>query len=503
MGRGTRVAVVVVSAAVVAQSLALGALAPIVVGAVLVLLHLGAWGWSARQARTGSGPVDVRRLIPLVVSAWLAMSILPVHSFAARSSASAVSAFGIQPVLELLLFSAAGLLALAIIRSLEPSFARARPPMVLFLLPIWVIASSTWSDSGIYAWVRGMQMAVVALLAWATLALGRADRSLVDAVIECYLRWFVRVTAALVALGFAFGPIYVVATAANLQRFTWIGAHPNGSGLVLSAAIVILLATPPAVLGLPRLVQVPLAGVFLVAMYGNHSRAAWFCLALGLLTAFALRGHLNRFLRWTGTPALGAVAVAAVYFRGPEIWDYLLRDRGAESFTGGSGRRELWGIGFAALDSAFDWVAGLGFGAARTIFLEEAYWAGEAHNSVLSLLVSVGLVGVVLLLGTLAWTAGNLVRGKGWATSTTGVALVPLLVLVVVNGMATDILAEPTIGFVVLNLVATVALVHRPDRWTERGAPPPRRAAVGSSARRPQVTGEGAGTSSSAVPIGP
>jgi O-antigen ligase len=463
MGRGTRIAVVVASAAVVAQSSTLGTLAPIVVGVVLVGGHLAAWAWSTHRSSTGGGGSDLRRVAPLVVAAWLATSILPVHSFSARSSASAVSAFGIQPVLELLLFSAVGLLALAIIRTLEPSFDRARPPLVLFLLPVWIIASSTWSDSGLYAWVRGMQMATIALLAWATLALGRADRSIVDAIIEGYLRWFVRVTAVLVAVGFAFGPMYVVATAANLQRFTWIGAHPNGSGLVLSAAIVIVLATPPSVLRLPRLVLLPLAGVLLAAMYGNHSRAAWACLALGLLTAFALQGHLNRFLRWTGTPALGAAAVAAVYFRGAEIWDYLLRDRGADSFAGGSGRRELWGIGFRSLDTAFDWVAGLGYGAARSIFLEEAYWAGEAHNSVLSLLVSVGLVGVALLLATLGWTILHLAAGKAWATSTTGVALIPLLVLVVVNGMATDILAEPTIGFVVLNLVAVVALVHRAE----------------------------------------
>jgi O-antigen ligase len=152
--------------------------------------------------------------------------------------------------------------------------------------------------------------------------------------------------------------------------------------------------------------------------------------------------------------------VAALYYRGSSIWEYMLRDRDSQSFATGNGRRELWGIGFRALDTAFDWVFGLGYGVTRTLFLEEAPWAGEAHSSVLAYLVSVGLVGLLIFTATVGRTIVDVVRGQLWAAGLAGSALASMLVLVVVNGMTSDILAEPHTGFAVLYFVAAVALAH-------------------------------------------
>src|SRR5690606_11205663 len=176
------------------------------------------------------------------------------------------------------------------------------------------------------------------------------------------------ISLVLTALGFAFGPMYVSVTRSNLDRFTWIGAHPNGSGLVLSAAIVIVLSTPRDVLRLPVPLHLASVPVLVVAMYDNHSRTAWLCAAVSLLVSLVLQGRLHRLGRWIGAPALAAVVVGAVAYRGPEIWHYLLRDRDTQNLASGNGRRELWGIGFRALDGAVDWTVGLGYGAARRVF---------------------------------------------------------------------------------------------------------------------------------------
>jgi hypothetical protein len=196
-------------------------------------------------------------------------------------------------------------------------------------------------------------------------------------------------------------------------------------------------------------------------MYANHSRTAWMCVVAGLLATFVLKGHLVPLTRWLGTPVLGAAGVAAVWFYGAEIWDYLLRDRDSESLSTGNGRIELWGIGFRSLDTAFDWIGGLGYGAARTVFVAEVPWARTAHNSILSLLVSVGVVGVALLLVVILYTTRNIVVGRTWTTSANGVTITALFVIVLLNGVATDILAEPNIGFAVVNLVTAVVTVQR------------------------------------------
>lgn len=291
----------------------------------------------------------------------------------------------------------------------------------------------------------------------------------------------------LTALGVVFGPVYVSVTRSNLDRFTWIGAHPNGAGLVLSAAIVIVLSTPRDVLRLPGPLHFASVPILVVALYDNHSRTAWLCAAVSLLVSLVLQGRLHRLGRWIGAPALAAAVVGAVAYRGPQIWDYLLRDRDTQNLASGNGRRELWGIGSRALDGAVDWTVGIGYGASRRVFLDEAPWAGEAHNSVLSLLVSVGVVGVVLLLAPLVATSVGLLAGRAWSGSRTGIAVTALLALVAVSGLANDVLAEPTIGFAVLCLAASVAIAGR-----DRTAP-----------RRDRVVGYaelGAGESSGAVP---
>jgi hypothetical protein len=85
---------------------------------------------------------------------------------------------------------------------------------------------------------------------------------------------------------------------------------------------------------------------------------------------------------------------------------------------------------------------------------------------VLAYLVSVGLIGLLIFAATVGRTMVDVIRVQLWAVGATGAALASMLVLVVVNGMTSDILAEPHTGFAVLYLVAAVALarLHAPAR---------------------------------------
>lgn len=447
---------VVAAALAVSQVSRLGLTAVYVVGGVLVVSHLALWIWGRHSSTAEPGLARYKG--PLTIS-WLILGLLPAHNFAIRSSADAVNSIGIQPVIELVVFMTIAVLAVLVIRTTEPTLDLARPPWMLVLVPVWAVASSSWSPVAPYAFARGVQFLMIMLLAWATIALGRLDPGTLSTITEGVLRWYVRVVAVLVVVGFAFGPLYVRVSAENASRFTWIGAHPNDSGLLISVAIVIAFATPSRILRLPPVVHIAVTSGLLFAMFRNHSRAAWLCLALGLLVVLFLKGRLLRLVRWVGNPMIAAGVVAAIYLRGPEIWDYILRDRDADNLATGNGRRGLWTIGFRSLDTFFDWVFGLGYGVTRTLFLEEAPWASHAHNSVLAFLVSLGVVGVALLIGLVLAIGLRLLSRRAWAVTDHGTTMLALLVLLIVNGMATDILAEPTIGYVLLNLIAVYAVV--------------------------------------------
>lgn len=389
---------------------------------------------------------------------WLVITILPLHSFINRTTTTAASEVGIQPVIELAYMVAIAGFAVTVVGRAEPGLPLARPPMLLFTLPVWTIASSTWSPYGPYAFARGVQLAVFAVLAWATLSVARTNEGFLDVLFRVFFRWLVRIAVALVGLGVLFGPILVPAGSQNAGRFTWIGAHPNASGLVLTAALVVAVTAPVDLLRLRVGARAAVVVVLTVALYANHSRMSWLELVVGAVVAFLLAGRHRPLLRSVGTPLLAMAGIAAVLFWGEQIGDYLLRNDDTGQLSTGNGRLALWPIGFDALETPFDWVFGLGYGVTRTVFLVEGPWAVNAHNSVLAWLVNGGLIAVVLFLSIVMLTVRNLLAARVIATRRDGLAMVGLLAVICLNGLASDAMAEPTMGIGVLYLFAAVSM---------------------------------------------
>jgi O-antigen ligase len=466
--RATLAGAVLLVTAMVGWSARSGSLLPVVVAGVIVLADIAIARSFVGVGRGGEG---AHRLVPPLAAAWLVVALFPVHNFARRSNFDAVRQVGVQPVVELLAFGLAAALGLVVVRAFEPTAVRARPPVSLMLLPLWVMASGLWSDTGPYALVRGTQMLCAALLAWGTVALGRSDADALETLVACVLRWFVWVTVALVAAGAAFGPIYVPANPENLERFTWIGAHPNGAGIVLALALVIVVTASTATLRLPARARAAMILVLGTSLYANHSRTSWLCVAIGLLAAFVLAARTRQRFRWLGSPVLVVGLGTVVLLAGPAIGDYLLRGGTSSTLRGGNGRFALWEIGTDALVTPFDWMAGLGYGTARTLFAAQLSWAVSAHSSILALLVSVGLVGIGLFVVLLVGTVRGIAVGRVPSTARDGIAVASILVAVLVNGLASDVLAEPNIGFAIVALVAAVGIVAR-ERRASSAQPP-------------------------------
>lgn len=415
---------------------------------------------------------------------WLLVTVLPLHSFVIRPTTTAVTELGIEPVFELTYFSAVAAYAVVLIARHEQSLEGSRPPLLLLALPVWTMATAAWGPYGPYAIARGLQMLMLAILAWATLAVCRGRPDELAEVVGTYARWLVRLAVFLVGVGFVLGPIFVPAGGANLERFTWMGAHPNASGLVLAGALVAALTAPAAVLRLPPSARTAAIVIMSGALYANHSRMSWLEVVAGVLVAFGLAGRLQPLLRWVGTPLIGMAAFAAVVFWGETIGSYLAREGNSESVFSGNGRLQLWGLGADALHTPFDWAFGLGYGVTRTMFLDLGPWARNAHSSPLAWLVSGGVVALVLFVALAARTLGDLRRARV-VHRPYGLTIVGFLTVIGINGLASDAMAEPTMGFGGLLLVAAVAraMVHTPPVGTSPvDAPQPGRRAAGIAA---------------------
>lgn len=450
--RRAQVALVVVLLAGVAAGVAQapGALPVLLAGAVLAAdgVLLATRRDRRAGATAGEGELDV---VPVLAVGWLALLLFGIHDFSGRSTEAALTRFGAQPAVELLLFAAVAAAAASVVVTLRAAPVVAGP---LALLPVLVVLSAAWADAPAYAVVRGAQYVALAVLAAATVAVGRAEPDALVELLRRLLRGFVVVVASLVVLGILFGKRLVVVAPGNVDRFGWVGGHPTAAGTLTAGALVVLLAGGPRWLGLGRAATAVAGGLLAYGLLASQTRAALaaFAVSVGALVVLRRRGRAG------GAPVLPAVVVAgaaAVLLAGDRLGAYVLRGGDTDQLTSLNGRAQLWGIGLDALRSPFDWVFGRGYGATRTVFVEQVSWAGNAHNSLLGLLVGLGLVGVVVVVLAVGSAFASVVRG-GLLDRPHGRAATCLLLQVLVLGAATDELAEPAYGTVVLFLVTAV-----------------------------------------------
>jgi O-antigen ligase len=338
------------------------------------------------------------------------------------------------------------------------------------LVPVWVLASAAWAAAPAYALARGAEYVALLLLAVVTAGIGWRSRDALDRLLALVLRWLVLATLALIAAGVALGPMFVVVTAANRDRFTWIGAHPTESGFMLGSALLVLLATDARRLRVPAWFRPGAVLAVAVALYQNQTRTVLAGVVVGGLALLLLWVRSGSGAAWFATYATGALGVVAALFVGGAISSYIVRGGDVSRLTTLNGRTDLWDVGLAALDGPTDWLVGLGYGATRTVFIGEFAFAGNAHSSLLGTLVGLGLVGAALLIAALV-RAGSLLVSSGLLRVGGGRALLAMFLFSVVGAVSSDGLAEPHLALTVLFLVTGAAQGWRATPSTETAEP--------------------------------
>jgi O-antigen ligase len=384
-----------------------------------------------------------------------------LHDFSGRSTTAAVTRASSQSALELLLFGLVGLTALVVLR-LRPSVVRPGPMWIA--LPTWVVASAFWSSFPAYTIARGLEYVAMSALALASTTLVGADAAAFERLMWSTIRWVIRATLVLMALGVAFGPRLVLAAAENAGRFTWIGAHPTQSSFLMGASLLLALAAPAHRLGVPGWGKAAMVAAFGVGLYANESRTA---LAATILGAAVIGWRHIRARPEHGVAAIPALVLATVgvlVATGSNVGSYVLRGGDASTLTSLNGRTDLWSVGLAALDSPAAWLHGLGFGATRTVFVADFSFASSAHNSLLGQLVNLGIVGVAIVVVLLVTTLTGLARSEPRPVGDHVLPLLAVMAFVVAIASTADELAEPTFGTAMVLLASTAAAVRRHQR---------------------------------------
>ena len=449
--------------------LVVAAIAALVVADVFLL-----W-WATR---TGSSTeIGMRRHVTSLTVAWLAIALNGLHNFQHRSTAEVVSAVTPQTAIEIGLLGLIGVYAFALLRAGLPW-----PPLriSLGLLPVWVVASTVWADAPLYAAARGVELGAMALLCAATAGFCVTSLHAAETLLRSLARAFIFTTTILIALGAALGPLFVKASEANADRFTWLGAHPVNAGYLLGFCAVLLLTTPTAVLGVQRRTHLLLGVVFAGAIYVNQTRTVVIAVAL-CAVIMIVRGFRRRpDLATLGTLGLtiGGIAGASA------IGAFVLRGGDTEELWTMNGRTDLWSVGFENLTSLGEWTLGLGYGASRVVFVDEFSFATSAHNSLLSALVDIGLIGAGLLLVVVIGTVIDAARAV--KVSPVGTSLGGIIGYMIVVGATSDLLLTPGLGTVGVYFVAALSAallappIARPQEPTTHPTDRPRPTAAAS-----------------------
>ena len=203
----------------------------------------------------------------------------------------------------------------------------------------------------------------------------------------------------------------------------WIGVFASPdllspvAGLGIAAAIGAALLTTEM---WQRVAIAVLVAVDLVVAIMSSSSTGWLSLGASML-AFALvlvvrganaRGRTGNGTQWAGSILVGlallAVPVAVL------VWGDSLGD---DSALGQ--RSDTWNAVFDAVEDR--WIVGFGFQSVGDITAEGGFTAtiGGAHSSFVEVLLSLGAIGLILLLVTVVFTTGRVwwqaLAGQSWA----------------------------------------------------------------------------------------
>jgi O-antigen ligase len=135
----------------------------------------------------------------------------------------------------------------------------------------------------------------------------------------------------------------------------------------------------------------PFLAVFVVLLVQTRARGATGATLIGVALLVAL-GAGQRAGRFMALALVAGAGIAIVYLPSIATSDLVARGQTQQQLLGLSGRYEI----FDKTSELFLHrpVQGYGYLAGRSIFLESIPWAGNGHNALVEIVVSMGLIGV-------------------------------------------------------------------------------------------------------------
>lgn len=274
----------------------------------------------------------------------------------------------------------------------------------LFAWPLFAVASSAWSLIPVFTLVRATQLLIVVALTLFSLRVAKAHPGIGQRIAADTLRGFLLITSALTVWGFVDRSAW---ENSKTRRFMWpTGEHPISVGLVIGAALLVLIVGGTALSRLPRLVHASLAVLFTVALILGHNRSVLVSTVVGLLVVLWLRGKDSVAHRYLALPALLYGGLILALIAGSTVLSYFERSESFQLISTLTGRTTLWEAAIQQLQTPLQWLRGFGYGSPRVILAPLFSWAGQAHNSLIEILLGTGIIGIMLAV-VILWVIGH------------------------------------------------------------------------------------------------
>ena len=337
---------------------------------------------SGRTAAPGSRTVDWGREL-----LWIAPLVVIVaieFKFRRRSIDDALAgSIDLMIALELLALALVGTWSLW---RLVPSKPQIEPLMMLMWGYILTTAASAlYSAFPMLALARAVELIIIGTVIQLISSQGTFG------TINRLLHGWV----ALISLSIVAGLAYVAPTTGPQEgRFTWLSVHSVTAGSMLAVSVPILfglwLAAGRRPLPWPRWIYGGLLVLHVVFLLLTRTRGS----IGGALVALAVMAWLSSGRRARPELVLSSLIAGGAFSLafGRQILEFLTRGETVDQIGTFNRRTEIWALAWESfLERPF---FGLGFNSAKGVFFDET-GLGGAHNSVINVMIDVGLAGLI------------------------------------------------------------------------------------------------------------
>ncbi len=349
---------------------------------------------ASNRTRTASSPaatarrstrrrrVDWTRELPWVVPLIVIVAI--EYKFRRRSIDDALSgSIDAMIALELLTLALVGTWSLW---RLVPSKPRIEPLMMLMWGYILTTAASAlYSAFPMLALARAVELIIIGTVI--QLVSNQGTFSTISRLLHGWVT--------LISLSIVAGLAYVAPTTGPQEgRFTWLSVHSVSAGSMLAVSVPILfglwIAAGRRPLAWPRWIYGALLVFQLVFLLLTRTRGS----LGGALVALALMAWLSSGRKARPELVLGSLIAGGAFALafGRQILEFMTRGETVDQIGTFNRRTEIWSLAWESFLQRP--LFGLGFNSAKGVFFDET-GLGGAHNSVINVMIDVGLAGLI------------------------------------------------------------------------------------------------------------